>query len=154
MVKKTLLMVALLAIITVIPAYSFGIGAAFGLDVTETVGPGALLSLRLDSFPAVFGVGWSAKGDFQLGLTADWWLFHTNLVSILSLYVGPGLYLDLGITGGTASLGIGVRVPVGLQAWIIDPLELFLELAPTFGMKDGQFPRLGIQGALGFRFWF
>lgn len=154
--KKAVIAVALLTAIAVIPAFSFGIGGAFGLDLAGgTVGPGVLLSFSPDAYPIVAGVGFSfGDGSFTMGVTADWWLYHTNLVSVLSLYIGPGAYLDLAINNGNASLGIGARVPVGLQAWILDPLELFLEIAPTFGLKGGRFPAFGVQGALGFRFWF
>ena len=134
------------------PAFSIGIGGSFGLDVAGgSVGPGVLLSLKLDDFPMVFGVGASFGGGvFQFGATIDWWLWHTNLGSIFGLYVGPGAYLSV----GTAYFGVGLRIPIGLQAWIIDPLELFLEIAPTLGYGGGTFPRFGVQGAVGFRFWF
>ena len=157
--KKATLILALSLIVSVVPVFSFGIGAAFGVDgalgVDGTVGPGALLSFRLDSYPAVFGLGFSTGGgSFSLGATADWWLYNASLISILSLYVGPGVYLDLNIYDGNVAFGAGVRVPVGLQAWIIEPLELFFEVAPTFGLKNGDFPAFGVQGAVGFRFWF
>ena len=154
--KKTVLIVFLFACIATAPIWSFGIGGAFGLDLAGgTVGPGALLSFSLDTYPAVFGVGASfGGGSVSLGVTADWWLYYTNLVGILALYIGPGVYVDVKVGSGDASFGIGARVPIGLQAWILDPLEVFLEIAPTFGLKNGSFPAFGVQGAIGFRFWF
>ena len=154
--KKTILAAAILVAVVATPAFSFGIGGAFGLDFAGgSVGPGALLSFSPDSHPLVLGVGASfGEGFFALGLTGDWWLYHTGLISILSLYIGPGLYVDLNVVNENASLGIGARIPIGLQAWIIDPLELFLEIAPTIGLRGGTFPAFGVQGAIGFRFWF
>jgi len=133
------------------------IGGAFSLDPIGNGAYGAALSLKLDSFPPVMGI--SARfsgGTFNLGLTADWWMYHAPLVGILSLYVGPGGYLSLGIGGGTANLDIGARVPVGLQIFPLEPLELFLEVAPAIGLalNPFNFPTFGLQGALGFRFWF
>ncbi len=103
----------------------------------------------------VLGIGASfGSGYFSIGLTGDWWLWYTNLGSIFALYIGPGAYIDLRIAESGSNFGIGARVPIGLQAWVLDPLEVFFELAPTFGIKGGTFPTFGIQGALGFRFWF
>ena len=129
---------------------------AFGLDIADgAVGPGALLSFSPEGYPLVFGAGTSfGGGSFSLGATADWWLYYADLVDFLSLYVGPGAYFDLSLGNENANLGLGMRIPVGLQAWVIDPLELFLELAPTFGLKGGVFPAFGVQTAIGFRFWF
>ena len=150
--KKRILIGVVLIVVMAAPVFSFGIGGAFSLGFAGgTVGPGAMVSLKLDEFPAVIGVGASfGGGNFQFGATADWWLWSTNLVSILDMYIGPGLFLEI----GTNNFGIGVRIPIGLQAFIIDPLELFLELAPTIGFSGGTFPAFGLQGAFGFRFWF
>lgn len=153
---KKLMIIAILLSLAAIPAFSFGVGGAFGLDFAGgSVGPGALFSFSPDEIPAVFGVGFSFGTDsFALGVTADWWLYYTNLFSIVALYIGPGAYVDINIANGAARLGAGLRIPVGLQAWVLDPLELFLEVAPTFGLKNGTFPAFGVQGAIGFRFWF
>ena len=74
-------------------------------------------------------------------------------MSIFSLYIGPGLYAQIGST-----MAFGVRVPIGVQAFVLDPLVLFLEFAPALGtgLANGEIniPTFGIQGALGFRFWF
>ena len=152
--KRIAIGLVLLMAVAAVPAFSIGIGGAFGLDIAGTVGPGAMLSFHLDTYPAVFGLGFSVgDGDLRVGATADWWLYHTELVSILALYLGPGIWVDLEL-GDSASVGLGLRVPIGLQAWIIDPLELFLEIAPIAGFKNGKFPAFGVQGAFGFRFWF
>ena len=152
--KKRLLLLALLVIIAVAPAFSFGIGGAFGLNYMGGPASGGLLSVKFDEFPAVIGAGAHFNSDgFRVAVTADWWLYETNLVEIVDLYIGPGLFLDI----GTGVLDLGVRVPIGIHAFIIDPLELFFELAPAIGVDLAPrfyFPRWGLQGAVGFRFWF
>jgi hypothetical protein len=151
--KKKLLLVTLLVALAAAPAFSFGIGGAYGLNFNG-FGSAGLLSVKFDEFPAVIGVGarFSTNG-FRVGLTADWWLYETNLVEMLDLYVGPGLFADI----GTGVFDIGVRVPIGIHMFIIDPLELFFEIAPAIGVgltPDFYFPAWGVQGAVGFRFWF
>lgn len=149
--KKTFLIVCVLLLVGVIPVFSFGIGGAFnyGFQMPHQ----AMLSVKFDTFPAVFGIGASiGYTSFQIGVTADWWLFHQHLFSIVDLYIGPGLYAAI---GGTT--GLGIRVPIGLRAFILDPLELFIEIAPSIGLRLSNpitFPTWGVQGAFGFRFWF
>ena len=146
--KKYFVAILLIAIVTSAPLFGFGYGGAFGLDIAGgTVGPGALLSVSFDTYPIVFGIGASFGDGVALGATADWWLYYANLVSILALYIGPGVYIDVAVGSGSATLGAGVRIPVGLQAWVLDPLELFLEIAPTFGLKAGVFPAFGFSPA-------
>ena len=154
--KRTVVLISLALIVAGTSAFGFGIGGAFSLGIgTASVGPGAMLSLKLDELPMVFGVGAVIGAtEFKAGATVDWWLWDTPLVSILNLYLGPGLYAQLG-----AGFDVGVRVPIGLQAWIIDPLEIFLEVAPALGLSINDsaqisFPDFELQAALGIRFWF
>jgi hypothetical protein len=152
--RKRIVLLVLLAVIAAAPAFSFGIGGAFGLNFVGGVGAGGLLSVKFDEYPAVFGVGARFGQDyFNLAVTADWWLYETNLVEMLDLYVGPGLYAVV----GSNVFDLGIRVPVGIHMYVIDPLELFLEIAPALGvgLSGGfEFPRFDVQGAVGFRFWF
>jgi len=152
--KKRVLLFVLLAVLATAPAFSFGIGGAFGLNFGGSFGTSGMLSVKFDDFPAVLGVGARfGYGGFIIGVTADWWLYETNLVEMLDLYVGPGLYAVI----GSGVFDLGLRVPVGIHMFVIDPLELFLEIAPAIGvgLSPGfYFPRWDIQGAIGFRFWF
>ena len=149
--KKALIISAVLLIVLSTSLFSLGIGGAFSMDVVGGLPNSAMLSLKLDKSPAVLGLGLSIRPDlFRIGATADWWLYHQHLAGILSLYMGPGLYLS----AGTGVFDFGARIPVGLQAFVIDPLELFVELAPSLGFSGGTFPAWGVQGAFGFRFWF
>jgi hypothetical protein len=154
--KRTILVIAL-ALILVLPAFSWGIGGTFGFGG----GPlGAGLSLKLDNLPLL---GIEAAGDnnnFRLGVTADYWLIHAPLIDFLSFYAGPGMYAKLNVKGQSegSSVDIGLRVPVGLNAYVLKgTLEFFFEWAPTFGVGFNafKFPRFGfLNFAGGFRFWF
>ena len=85
-------------------------------------------------------------------LLADWWLAQGNLVSFVNYYVGPGAFLGI-----SKNATLGVRVPVGLNAYPIKPLELFVEFAPAITLVDTTgvtIPQWGLQAGFGFRFWF
>ena len=79
-------------------------------------------------------------------------MVNKRIDGIFYWYLGPGLYVG----AGTGYLGLGIRVPIGLQIFIIEPLELFIEAAPRFGLglSPLDFPQVGIMAAIGFRFWF
>ncbi len=154
--KRTLL-AACAAALLLIPAsnaWSWGIGASFGLnDLGGNPGQNVMASIKLDETPFLFGIGGRiSDGNVTLGLTADWWMVHKNLVNFLNYYIGPGLYFAL-----SEEIELGGRLPIGINAYPLDPLELFLEIAPTIALlaPEGiEFPNLGLQGAIGFRFWF
>jgi hypothetical protein len=121
-------------------------GSVGGLPV------GAMLTLHLPQFPLMLGIGVSAP--FTIGITADDWVAHGNLVSVFDWYAGVGGYLSFDPT--PLALSVGGRVPLGLQMWPLgQSLELFLEIAPAVGFSlvptgfDWHF-----QGAVGVRFWF
>ena len=148
--KRILVIAAVLLIAVATAGFSqtFGIGGAFSLGAIGDLPSSVMLSLKVPAFPVVWGLGYNlGGGNFQLGLTADWWLYTANLVSFINLYVGPGVYLAL-----PQNFDFGVRIPVGFNAYPIDVLELFLEVAPTVTFL----PSLGFstQAAFGFRFWF
>jgi hypothetical protein len=157
-VKKKIIVLCLLTVffaVTSISALSLdAIGGSFSLDVAGGGAiPGAALSLRLDNSPLLFGTGFTiGKDAFSFGFTVDYWMYHTNLGKVISMYIGPGAYISY-----ANALNLGLRVPIGFQFFPIEPLELFIELAPSIGVGLGDkitFPNFGIQTAFGFRFWF
>jgi hypothetical protein len=135
-------------------AYTAAVGGEFAMKIGSGLPSSALLSFRLPKFPAVFGLGASiqAEGDSYFVLLADWWLAQGNLVSFVNYYIGPGAYI-----GVSADPIVGLRVPVGLNAFPLKPLELFVEFAPAITLihKDAlTIPEWGLQSGFGFRFWF
>ena len=152
--------VALLVLVLLIGAAAagfgatWGVGASFGIDAIGGLPNQAMLSVKVPQLPILWGLGLQVGEDqANLGLTADWWLYTTNLFSFVNLYVGPGLYTAL-----PEPFELGGRVPIGLNAYPVDVFELFLEVAPTLVLisdRDGiNIPDFAVQGAFGFRFWF
>jgi hypothetical protein len=157
MKKKVLVLALLLTLFTVFSAsaYTAAIGGEFALKIGDGLPNSALLSFRLPKFPAVLGLGVTVSnggGQSTFVLLADWWLAQGNLVSFVNYYVGPGLFVA--ISGDTV---LGIRVPIGLNAFPIKPLELFIEFAPAITLlapSGVSIPQWGLQAGFGFRFWF
>jgi hypothetical protein len=155
--RKKIMIIALI-LVTVVAmsgfADTFGVGAAFSLNAIGGLPSAAMLSVKVPQLPILWGIGLQlGGGTFNLAMTADWWLYQQNLVSFIGLYVGPGLYLSV-----PEPFEIGGRVPVGLNAYPLDFLEIFIELAPAlvfFSSDAGiTIPNFRLQAAFGFRFWF
>jgi hypothetical protein len=153
MKKKVLILAFVLIAVTATSGFAIGIGGSFALPQLGLPGTSVMLSAKLDQIPFLMGLGFTiGQNQFELGFTADWWLFSENLVSFINLYAGPGLYL-----GVAQDLQLGGRIPVGLNIYPLDILELFLEIAPTISATFGDpitFPNFDFQGSFGFRFWF
>ena len=154
--KRLIVAVCLSLGLVTTSASALGIGGAFSVGVLGGLPSSAMLSVKFDQIRPILGLGVTVgSGSAQIGATADWWLYHATLAGPLSIYVGLGGYADIQ-TGSGGSLGLGARIPVGLQIFPIKPLELFLEIAPRagVGLNPFSFPVFGLQGAAGFRFWF
>ena len=154
--KRTTCLVLLALVFAAALAHAeigLAIGAEGTLDITGAMVPfpGAMLTFHPPGMPLMFGFGVSFQASLAFGMTVDLWLFRSPLIGIFSIYLGPGLYMILGDV-----VNIGIRIPVGLQLFIIDPFEIFLEISPHLGadFTTMTFPTLGLVGALGFRFWF
>ncbi len=134
-------------------ASAAAIGGEFSSGVVGGLPNAAMVTFKLDHLP-VIGIGLSIGGSSSaVSVTADWWLYHQALGGPFYLYIGPGLFADE-VNG---SVSAGGRLPIGLQYFVIKPVELFAEVAPTLGVTLGnvvQFPTWGVQGSLGFRYWF
>lgn len=159
MKKALLILLALTAIGTGAWARQSNIGV--GVEYVFSYGPvGALNGFAITGkppvLPIVLGVSLSFGSEvFNLGVTADWWLWQTGIAGPLSLYAGPGLFLGLGL-GGDPDISFGARGVIGLQFFPIDPLEFFLEGGINVGLRVGDPTTLtwGIPVAVGARFWF
>lgn len=149
--------VAIVVLVLMVGTIGLASADTFGIGLSTGAGSGGvgntLLSVKLPQVPFLLGVGFNAGGGrFSAAFTADWWLYTTNLVNFVNLYAGPGIYLTV-----PDPLNVGIRVPVGINAYPIPVLELFFEIAPTFAILSGgqiNFPSFDFQAALGFRFWF
>jgi hypothetical protein len=157
MKMKALLLALAMTVFTAFSAsaYTAAIGGEFALKIGDGLPNSALLSFRLPKFPPVFGLGVSIPGNggqSSFVLLADWWLAQGNLVSFVNYYIGPGVFVGI-----SDSALVGIRVPVGLDAYPIKPLEVFIEFAPAVTLiagKNVQIPAWGLQAGFGFRFWF
>jgi hypothetical protein len=157
MKRVLLILVVLLAFaVPSIFAEAVGGGLSYGLD-TGTGGGTFLFSIDPVPFTMV-GINIRMSGDnLTLGLTDDYWIANKTLSGIFKYYVGIGFYAGLGTGGDQIAFDLGVRAPIGLQAFILDPLELFIEIAPAAGFTLSpvfSFPNFGFQGLVGARFWF
>jgi hypothetical protein len=137
---------------------NLAIGA--GLTSVNLEDVGAMLALHIPGIPLYFGIGVASLQDFTnpaLTLNVDYWLMHRHLVSIFELYVGLGLHGAMAFDPSWYEAGL--RLPIGLQAWVLknELLEVFLEAAPAWvPLVDGDFDAVNFQAqvALGFRLWF
>ena len=156
--KKFLAIAFATTVLSASQAFGFGVGAEFTAPYTASgVGEGVAMTFKLDKVPYLFALGASGNANgVHIGFTADYWMAEGKLIDFLSWYAGPGLFLDVN-TGGEAGIDAGLRIPVGLNTFLLNKkFELFLELAPAFGLSVNpfHFPTFGLQNALGFRFWF
>jgi hypothetical protein len=135
---------------------------AIGAELTtiDFGGVGAMLTLHIPKVPLYLGFGVASLENLEdptLALTVDYWLMHRHLASIFELYVGLGLYGAMAFDPSWYAAGL--RLPIGLQAWVLknEFLEVFLEAAPAWvPVVAGGFDATNFQAqcALGFRLWF
>ncbi len=150
MKTKVLILTVALLLVVAASGFSLGLGLAYGLSPLGGLpANNVLFSAKFDQLPFLMGLTFSLQDPFRFGMTADWWMVQQPLAGIVNFYAGPGLYT--GISGG--SFDIGARIPLGLNIYPINVLELFLEVAPAIAFLP-TFPDVGLQAAVGFRFWF
>lgn len=153
--SKTLAIAAALLLLVAVPAaFATGVGIAAGIQPLGGLpGSNIMLSLRVPQIPFLMGLGFSlGTQDFSFGLTGDWWMATGGLFSFVKYYIGPGFYAGYG-----NGFILGGRLPIGINAYPLKNIELFLEVAPTLAIAFAdpiRFPEFGLQGAFGVRFWF
>jgi hypothetical protein len=146
-----LALVLALAVAAGASATDIGIGAEY-MFYTSGLSHNALLSLRAWPAPFQLGLGATFGSAPSFSITGDWWLKAGGISgSPLGYYVAVGGFVTL------PDFTFGVRIPLGLQLWLIgDLLELFIEAVPYAGL-DLTPSTVGIYGVglgAGFRFWF
>lgn len=156
--RKIVIIIMVLTTLSFGNLFAFGIGGSFTLNVLESGTRGAALSVKLDQLEPIVGVSFSSgENSFSLGLTADWWMYRAPLIGFVNIYAGPGTYVNVANANDETLVDLGLRIPVGFQVFPLDPLELFIEFAPSVGVQFSNpvtFPNWSVQGAFGFRFWF
>jgi hypothetical protein len=152
MKKKILVAALVLFFVAGTSVFSFGIGAAFGINEIGDGNVGNfMISAKFDQLPVVLGLTYNLEDPFTMGLYADWHLVRQPLINFVNIYAGPGLFFSFANVDNDA-INLGLRVPVALYIFPIDFLEVFLEVAPAFSFIPE--PDLTFQSAIGFRFWF
>lgn len=142
--KKRFLMVVMVLFLSVGSMYSLtGVGI-FGDFMGNSTGgsganlPGIGLTLKFGNFP-VLGLKWMfAQDSINIGASCDYWAVNQHLGGILDYYLGVGLYAGLGF-GDPFRFNMGLRIPIGLQIWPVNKLELFLEIAPMLNFLPFSF---------------
>jgi hypothetical protein len=157
MMKRLLILIVIALVLSSTAAFAaggFAIGGEGSWYFAGTGGlpVGAMVTFKLPQLPLIWAVG--VAFPLSVGITADYWIAHGNIVSIFDWYVGVGGYLSIDLSN-PADIGVGARIPIALQIWPVGrTLEIFLEAAPAVGIS---FVPTGfgwhIQGALGLRFW-
>lgn len=144
---KTIVAIVFLVVFILVPLMSF---ADMGIGVI--LGEPSGVSFRIGNFP-VATVGWSFTN--RIDATLDFWIINDDFIEFFDWYLGVGLRTGIKINQGndnTSIFALAVRVPIGLQWWIIENLELFVEAAPgvailpSFGFDAG--------GGIGIRYFF
>ncbi|GHU01729.1 hypothetical protein FACS1894147_02130 [Spirochaetia bacterium] len=182
--KKRIVMAMILGV-------SLSVGAAFaqhpgglGIGVVAQYGgswddwgpsrfSGLAVSLKLPSIPIFWGINldFFQSDWFGISATGDKYIFDNPLVQAINLgwYLGLGGYGSVGFSTGSADnlrIGAGVRAPVGLTWNYKQKVEVFLDIAPSIGIRlgigddYGEKPKespLGLDGGLagdfGVRLW-
>ena len=154
-----LLLVFLLGSAAGVSAQSYN-GVALGVGYTgnafQSRWGGGMVTFHVPSSPLVFDLyPYVGSNGFGMTLTGDLWLLRQPIAGPFAWYLGPGLWIDFGL-GSQFSLGFGARLAIGLQLWVIQRLEIFLEAAPGLGLF--VLPNVGfawpVPISLGVRWWF
>jgi len=127
-----------------------GFGA--GIIIGDPTG----ISLKYDKFAA--GIAWSLDDYFHIH--CDYWFYQADLVKQLNWFVGGGVKFKAfddhdnsrNHDSDDHSFGVGVRVPVGLQYFIVPRVEVFGEIVPgIYLFPDTDFD---LDGGIGARYYF
>jgi hypothetical protein len=176
---KKLILVLIIGLLLGTAAFAdhegFGIGIVGG-GGWSGVGAGYPgLSLKIPSIPIFWGFYIPIIRDgFSTGITADYYIFDSNLVSTeftnedgiykfkLDWYFGVGFFFNMYSWPDDFNLDLGLRLPIGLSWHIIRQIELFFGVNPGIGFWIGDYERhymlslvhFSIGGEIGLRFWF
>jgi hypothetical protein len=146
------------------PDNQLGIGVMFrwGDSLFEkgaTHYAGAALSLKVPSIPIFWGINMSfGSNHFGLGVTGDKYFMEGALVPDINLhyFIGLGGWVNMWGFSDSFGLSFGARLPIGISWHLVDMIEIFLDVAPSLGIRvtpGFEFPAGGLPIELGFRIW-
>jgi hypothetical protein len=158
--KKLGLVAVLCAVLTSGAFAKTALGLQGGATVGSGVGGNVAVTFKVSSVPCVFAVDLGMAGGQlgYVGVTADWWAFNKRLAGMLNWYFAPGIAVGANFYGNAFNyVEFGPRFVLGLNAFVIEPLELYAQVAwqPMIWVSDqlywgwNNFPI-----NFGFRFWF
>jgi len=152
--RKVLVAVVLAAVLATGTAFAdypdgwgIGIMGTYGLgfgDSENFLGSGAALSLKIPGVPVFWGINMGIGSDFfGIGIQGDYYFIHNNIAGPLHWYFGVGGFFNMQFWSYRSSLieyswtnfGGGVRIPVGLSFQPLELLEVFFNIAPSFGVR-------------------
>lgn len=118
------------------------------------------VSLKAPQLPIYWGIHLRFQsGLFGMSVVGDYYFLEQVIVPDVNF----GWFLGLGgnvsfwtYDGGSPSVFLGGRIPVGLYIMPVDFFEAFLNLAPTLGLhiNPASFPEGFLGFDFGVRFWF
>lgn len=132
--KKLLILSGVMLMLFAVTASAKSTGGVglYGNIIGNSTGAGGGLGLtfRSGQFPVV-GLEWNLLQNSSIvSGSLDWWVVNPENDGILSYFIGIGAYAAVNIAGSTSIFNLGGRVPLGLQLFPVDPLELFIEISP------------------------
>ncbi len=127
-------------------------GPGFGIIVGEPTG----ISIKYKNFP-VLGFAWSVDNHFHMH--CDYWIHHSAIDKSLNWYAGAGgkfrvFKNDSRHRGKNddSRVGIGIRVPFGLQYFINNNIEVFGEVVPGISLIPST--EFDVDAGIGARYYF
>lgn len=156
MMKKTILIMAVLLVICIHSAFTWGVGIQGGADIINGGSGVGGITFKLDTVDLIFGVEIPSFNPFAIGITADYWFFDKTIVEPLGWFFGVGGFVSAFIGNNSSAVGFGARVPVGLHLFPVDFFEIYLQGAPgiQITVANGVRPSFIFPLNLGLRFWF
>lgn len=143
--KKPLILIILLVVL----CFSVPLAASADTGVGIILGDPTGLSLLLEERIAL-GLAWDLSN--HLHVHGDVWLLNKALSDPVNWYLGLGAKLLVFNDNSGDAIGVGVRVPVGLQWYATPELELFAEIVP--GMRLIPSTDFDIDFGIGLRYHF
>ena len=131
---------------------AFGVYGSFISSTTGTTSGSSLgLTAKFGSFP-VLGLQYLISSNPRLGMSCDYYIIDSARIGgIFTYFVGAGLYGGFAF-GDSTAFDFGLRVPVGIQAWLVKKIELYLAGVPMIPLVPQ--PGFNFGAELGFRVHF